>query len=129
MELYAREFDRDSIVSVRHDVEQLSERAGLSGFALYRFVVAVNEIVTNAVRHGGGRGRLRLWRDGQRLHCQVTDSGPGMADPKRAMAERPAPETVGGWGLWLARQGSEGLVVDTGTRGSAITLTHSLTSA
>jgi hypothetical protein len=35
----------------------------------------------DAIRHGGGAGRLRLWIDHSLLHLQISDQGPGFADP------------------------------------------------
>lgn len=36
-------------------------------------VLAVHELAANAVRHGGGAGRLRVWNIAGTLHCQVDD--------------------------------------------------------
>jgi anti-sigma regulatory factor (Ser/Thr protein kinase) len=127
--LIDREFDRSGIADVRREIERCSASAGLADPALYRFVVAVNEVVTNAVRHGGGRGRLRLWREDSNLVCRVTDAGPGMPAERMVAGPRPEPGTVGGWGLWLAREGSDELTVDAGPEGSAVTLVRSLDGA
>ena len=44
------------------------------------FVAA--EALTNAAKHGGGApARVRAHADGDRLVVEVTDSGPGGADP------------------------------------------------
>jgi anti-sigma regulatory factor (Ser/Thr protein kinase) len=116
------DFELATVAAVRREVERHSAGVGLSDPALYRFVVAVHEIVTNAVRHGGGRGRVRLWREGQRLLCRISDRGAGLPAERRAPGPRPEPGTTGGWGLWLARQGCDAMTVDTGTGGSVITL-------
>jgi anti-sigma regulatory factor (Ser/Thr protein kinase) len=129
IDLFSQDFDGESIVSVRHAVERHSARAGLAEPALYRFVVAVNEVVTNAVRHGGGSGRLRLWLEGRRLHCRVDDRGPGIPFARHFAGARPAPDTIGGWGLWLAHQGCEALTVNSGRHGSTVTLTHPIVAA
>jgi anti-sigma regulatory factor (Ser/Thr protein kinase) len=123
VDLLTRDFDFHTLVQVRHEVERCGVRAGLTDRELYLFVVAVNEVITNAVRHGGGKGRLSLWRDGHRLHCRVVDQGPGIP-PGSHGERRPAPDTIGGRGLWLARQSCESLTVDTGAHGSAVTLTQ-----
>lgn len=126
VELFVTDFDYHRIVSVRHEVERHSARAGLADLALYHFVVAVNEVVTNAVRHGGGTGRLRLWLAGRRLHCRVTDGGGGIPLERRRVDLRPEPGTDGGWGLWLARQGCEALTIDAGAHGSTVTLSRAI---
>src|SRR6476660_2868318 len=58
-----RSFRLESLVEIRHEVETYSRAAGLADIRLYKFVMAVNEIMTNAVHHGGGSGDLRLWHD------------------------------------------------------------------
>jgi anti-sigma regulatory factor (Ser/Thr protein kinase) len=123
VELLTREFDFHSLVRLRHEVENCAAAAGMDDRTRYLFIVAVNEVTTNAVRHGGGTGHMRLWREDHRLHCRVTDRGPGIP-LDRYGERRPAPDTLGGRGLWLARQGCETLTVDTGTGGSTVTLTQ-----
>ena len=122
-ELVARDFELDDLVEVRHRVERWCAGNGLADQALYWFVVAVNEITTNAVRHGGGRGALRLWRTDNHVHCQVTDHGPGIPADQDGLV-RPSPFQLGGRGLWLARQGCESVTLDAGAGGSTVTLTQ-----
>lgn len=91
------------------------------------FVVAVQEIVTNAVRHGGGSGKLRLWYD-RDLLCEITDHGGGF--PSTPDLDRTTPPTAtahGGRGLWLAQQATTELAIRSGTGGSAVRLKASLT--
>ena len=38
-------------------------------------VMAVNEVAANSLRHGGGQGELRAWRDSHSLVCEVSDQG------------------------------------------------------
>nr|BFE82333.1 hypothetical protein GCM10020093_049340 [Planobispora longispora] len=120
VDLLVRDFDLDTLVAVRHEVEHCAEQHGLTGLTLYRFVVAINEITTNAVRHGGGTGRLRLWRAGDRIYCEVTDRGPGLSV---SAGNRAAPvESANGRGLWLARRGVRRFTMRTGAGGTSITL-------
>ena len=128
IELLTVAFDLDSLVQVRHAIERTCAAAGLVDHALYWFVVAINEITTNAVRHGGGRGWLRLWRDNNRLRCRVTDQGSGIP-PDQHGDRRPSPYTLGGRGLWLARQGCENVILDGGPRGAVVTLVQSIAPA
>ena len=39
------------------------------------FVLAVDELAANSIRHGGGRGVLRLWPRTARMVCDVRDRG------------------------------------------------------
>ncbi|HEU5108430.1 MAG TPA: ATP-binding protein [Micromonosporaceae bacterium] len=124
--LLACVFGYADLATTRHALAQQAAAAGLAGQRLDDFVLAVNEILTNAVRHAGGSGRLRLWAVGARLLCEVTDSGrgipPGLADIE------PPPITLapGGRGLWIARQLCDELTVVTGTGGTSVRLAVSL---
>jgi anti-sigma regulatory factor (Ser/Thr protein kinase) len=119
--LLARDFDRTGLVPLRHEVTRIAEQHGLADPARYRFVVAVNEITTNAVRHGGGRGRIELWRHGDRLYCRVSDNGPGIPAAALRNRSRPPRDAVSGRGLWLARQGCD-LTTHSNGRGTTVTL-------
>ncbi len=62
-------------------------------------VLAVNELTSNSVRHGGGRGRLRMWKEEQTLLVEVHDRG-HISEPLIG-STRPTPEQPKGRGLWL----------------------------
>ncbi|MEH1056854.1 ATP-binding protein [Micromonospora sp. CPCC 206171] len=49
-----------AVTRLRHAVAAAAGAAGLAGSTLEDFVLAVHELVTNVVRHGGGTGQLRL---------------------------------------------------------------------
>jgi len=119
-DLLTRQFTLDGLVALRHDLERCAARHGLAGLELYRFVVAVNELTTNAVRHGGGSGHLALWRTGGRLHCRVSDRGTGL--PAGHRLQMPPPDAIGGRGLWLARHSVDRLTIDSDDRGTSITV-------
>lgn len=125
--LIARDFDRASLVSLRHEVGTCVAAGGLRDPDLYRFLIAINEITTNAVQHGGGGGRLELWRSDHHLSCRVSDQGPGMPDGNAQPVALPPANAVHGRGLWLARTGSTTFTIDSGTCGTTVTLTHVVT--
>ncbi|WP_346534333.1 ATP-binding protein [Micromonospora sp. DPT] len=75
------------------------------------FVLAVHELVTNVVRHGGGSGEVRLWQHSDLLTCQVSDNGPGLGEVDVAL---PSPGEVGHRGLWLAQQLTDAPVTQAG---------------
>jgi anti-sigma regulatory factor (Ser/Thr protein kinase) len=96
------DFDADSLASVR---ELVAERAGASGLGGNRadaLVLAVNEIATNSIRHGGGSGVLKVWEEGDFLICQVEDSG--RIEAPMVGRLQPVLDRPGGRGVWLANQ-------------------------
>lgn len=105
------------ITDLRHHVAGYCARAGLAGQRLDDFVLAVYELLTNAVRHGGGTGSLRLWRDGDALVCEVRDTGEGFAGPG---APRPSMSTPGGLGIRIAGQLTDSMYVDGGASGTTV---------
>ena len=120
------QFDRDAITGTRHGVLARAAGAGLAGLRLEAFVLAVNEIMTNAVRHGGGSGWIRLWRTAAGLACEISDAGPG-APPERFNGHRLPPTTAtGGRGLWLARHLCDTFDVESGGAGTTVRLTMTI---
>jgi anti-sigma regulatory factor (Ser/Thr protein kinase) len=77
-----------------------AQQAGLAQQAASSLVAAINEIATNSLQHGGGRGELRVWTDGAWLVCAVSDSGYLTAP----LAGKLPPAANDGAGLWLANQ-------------------------
>lgn len=63
--------------------------------------LAVHEIATNAIVHGGGWSRIQLSADDRAWYCDVVDGGPGLDDPEPGL-NRPGLRE-GGFGLWIAR--------------------------
>lgn len=125
--LIVQTFDRGQVTELRHVVASCAAASGIAGQRLDDFVLAVNELITNAVRHGGGRGRLRMWRGNHGVVCEVSDNGSGICAEQLASRERrPAPGTAGGWGLWLAGQLSDEMVLRTGPAGTTVRVSATL---
>jgi anti-sigma regulatory factor (Ser/Thr protein kinase) len=91
-----------SLDRVRRLVADHAAAAGLDGQRASEFVVAVNEAVTNTVRHADGIGVLRLWREGESVICDVVDHG-WIHDPLAGRLPVSTSETAGR-GLWLIHQ-------------------------
>ena len=64
--------------------------------------LVVHELASNSIRHGGGAGTLRIWREPDDLVVEVSDAGQ-LGD---ALAGRRRGEDTDedGRGLWLAHQ-------------------------
>jgi anti-sigma regulatory factor (Ser/Thr protein kinase) len=112
-------FDPRGLPALRSAVAAYAARLG-AGERLDDVVLIAHELSTNVVRHGGGTGRLRLWREDGSLLCRVSDTGPGLADVAHAGTRLPAPQKGGGRGLWIARTLSD-VRIDTGPHGTTVT--------
>jgi anti-sigma regulatory factor (Ser/Thr protein kinase) len=92
--------------TARHGVESL----GVSGELEERGRLVVTELVTNAIRHGGGSADVDVWWDDPALVLRVHDGGGGLDDPFATI--RPVREwTVGGAGLWICNVECDDLAV------------------
>jgi anti-sigma regulatory factor (Ser/Thr protein kinase) len=110
-------FDSDSLYALRAAVAAHGSQAGLSDGRTRDLVLAVHELAANAVRHGAGQGRLRLWAAADAVRCEVTDEGaPGEADAARWQAEP-------GHGLWLVRRIADSASVRSGASGTVAAVT------
>jgi anti-sigma regulatory factor (Ser/Thr protein kinase) len=114
-------FDEDGLYALRAAVAAHAAHLGASELVVDDLVVIANELASNAIRHGGGTGRLRLWRTGRSISCEVTDTGDGLADPDTAGHERPQVAAYGGRGLWVVRQMTDRIDIRTGPDGTAVT--------
>lgn len=121
-------FDTDSLYGLRAAVAAHAMAAGLAEGRTGDLVLVVHELAANAVAHGAGRGRLRIWDSGGALRCQVSDDGPaGSRDPARP--DGPADWDINfGHGLWLVRQISDQLRLRTGPGGTVVTVIFALPS-
>lgn len=95
-------FDRATLIGLRRHVRSEAVRLGIGGERADDFTLAVDEVATNSVVHGGGRGVLRLWMDRRTLICEVSDRG--QVPSALAGRRRPPPDQEGGRGLWMANQ-------------------------
>jgi len=132
-----QEFDSGTLYALRAAVQAHAGRAGLPGDRATEVVLAVHELAANAVAHGAGNGRLRIWDLAGALSCEVTDAGgPGAVRGPDAV---PGPDAVdGSWtvpdpwpaeeghGLWLVRQVADRLDLRSGPRGTRAVATFAL---
>jgi anti-sigma regulatory factor (Ser/Thr protein kinase) len=95
------EFTCEELRGLRRSVTAIAQD-GLPSARVADLVLAVNELASNSVYHGGGVGRLRMWRDGETLLCEVSDRG-RITEPLVGRI-RPTSEQWSGRGLWLVNQ-------------------------
>jgi anti-sigma regulatory factor (Ser/Thr protein kinase) len=95
-------FDINGLSALRMLVRQTAEQAGFTPRRVADVALAVDEVATNSIRHGGGTGVLRVWIDGNTLICDVRDAG-RLDDPLVGRC-RPDPGQIGRRGMWLVNQ-------------------------
>jgi anti-sigma regulatory factor (Ser/Thr protein kinase) len=91
---------------------------------LQDFLLAVDEMTSNALRHGGRPVDLRLWVASDRAVCTIGDRGTGWDDPFAGYGPAHGDDlSRGGMGLWLARQLCDHVDITTGPDGALVRLT------
>ncbi|MFJ9243477.1 anti-sigma factor RsbA family regulatory protein [Streptomyces sp. NPDC101776] len=111
-------FDAQELPKARYFAVQEAERLGLAGVRLQDLTLAVAELTTNSVLHGGGSGSLRIWAEDERIVCEVRDHG-RLTDP--LAGRRPPPrDQPGGRGLLLVHYVADLVRVHTAPNGTAI---------
>jgi anti-sigma regulatory factor (Ser/Thr protein kinase) len=81
-----------------------------------------NELVANVIRHGGGSGRLRLWRQTNSIYCQVDDQGLGVAEPEQAGTKPVPTHHRAGRGLWIVRRFTDECTITSEGHGTTVTV-------
>lgn len=136
-----RQFNADTLRFLREAVLAHATAAGMPESRATEVMLVAHELAANAVRHGGGTGRLSIHIAAGALYCQVTDLGPvrssshlpaASTDQRTASATTAQPEPwpyEPGHGLWLVRQAADGCTVVTGPHGSRVTVSFALPGA
>lgn len=92
-------FTVEDLRGVRSFVSAHASSALLDEEATEHLVLAINELATNSVHYGGGRGTLRIWRENDTLLCEVHDRG--RIEEPLVGCTPPSLDQHGGRGLWL----------------------------
>jgi anti-sigma regulatory factor (Ser/Thr protein kinase) len=116
-------FDHDLLYVLRSAVAAHAAALGADEDTTFRAVIIAGELAANAIRHGGGHGRLRLWANDGYLHCEVSDEGPGIPDAAGTGTRQPPPGALGGRGIWIVRQLADRVVISGGPGGATVTAT------
>jgi anti-sigma regulatory factor (Ser/Thr protein kinase) len=116
-------FDRTNLAAVRRMVAGHADTLGIDRRRACELALAAHEIATNSLRHGGGRGFLRVWSEPEAMICEIRDRG-HITDP---LVGRELPPTgdEGGRGVWLANQLCDLVQVRSSPAGTVIRL-HTL---
>jgi anti-sigma regulatory factor (Ser/Thr protein kinase) len=101
--LFEVRFGARDLAGLREAVRALADRLGLHGRGVADFVLVVDELAGNSIRHGGGRGRLALWSGDESAPgyaiCEVRDAGL-ITDPLAGRRRPRLGPEGGGAGLW-----------------------------
>ena len=117
-------FDGDSLYPLRAAVAAHGSQAGLPEGRTRDLVLAVHELAANAVRHGAGQGRLRLWTTPEGVRCEVTDGGAdGTGEESAEAADAALWHAEPGHGLWLVRRIADSASVRSGASGTVASVT------
>lgn len=111
-------FTRDDLANVRGWVCAAARSQDIGGPSLDNLLVAVSEIVSNAIRYAGGGGRVKIESVADGVLVEVRDDGPGLPDD--LPTDRPDPTALGGRGLWMARQLCPGMEIASCSRGVTV---------
>jgi serine/threonine-protein kinase RsbW len=104
---------------VRAFLRAAADRLGLPAFRADLLTVAVSELATNTLQHTTGGGRVRVWAEGGRLYCEVTDHG-----PLRALGRSmPAADAIRGRGLAIVERICDEVAISGGPDGTCVRLT------
>ena len=77
--------------------------------------LAISELATNSLQHGGGEGQLAIWQMDQQLVCEIRDAG-RMKDPAQVVSPEPLAEQ--GRGLWIVDQACDEVRRESGREGT-----------
>ncbi|MGI5404499.1 anti-sigma factor RsbA family regulatory protein [Streptomyces sp. CA-135486] len=115
---HAFTFDAERLPDARDFAVERAQHLGLAGKRLGDFALAVAELTTNSVVHGGGSGSLWVWGEGGQVLCEVRDSGQ-LTDPL-AGRRPPLRDQLGGRGLLMVNYLTDLVRVHTSPEGTAI---------
>ena len=90
------------------------------------YLLAVDEMTSNAIRHGRRPVGLRLWSAPGRLVCTIRDAGAGPTNAFAGYGPAHGDDlSHGGMGLWLARQLCDHVAVRRDQHGVSVRLSTS----
>ena len=128
-------FDTGTLQTARARVRACVSHAGFPEGQAEEVVLAVHELAANAVCHGGGAGRLRVWNLAGALYCQVDDgdllaSAMQRADHDGLAVTKPkgSPDQASlnslpsepGHGLWVVQQLADQMQSLSGPGGTSV---------
>lgn len=107
---------------VRQSLGDLARGARVETQAIDAVVLAVSEVLGNAIMHGSKPVVVRAWASRGRVLVAVHDSGTGPADPFVGVVPIEPGARTGGLGLWIAHQLCPEIALSTDADGFTVRL-------
>lgn len=117
-------FEAEHLGAVRRVARHRAAEAGLAQVRVHDLLLAVNEAATNTMKHGPGRGVLRVWQEPGSLVCEVRDRG--RIDDPLVDRRLPCDDAEGGWGFLLVNQLCDLVELRSGAGGTTLRMHMSL---
>lgn len=111
-------FTSARLETMRWFVAQTAAETSLEPSRTEDLVLAVNELATNSLLHGGGSGMLRIWTQKDALLCDVHDSG-HITEPLVGRS-LPPPTQPSGRGLWVVNHLCDLVQIRSTDRGTVV---------
>lgn len=112
-------FTGEELAYLRAFVSAWTRGLGLGGGRACELTLAVHELASNSVRHGGGGGgTLHAWQENGAVVCEVRDAG-RITEPL-AGRRMPDARALSGRGLWLVNHFCDLVQIRTSPDGSAV---------
>ena len=107
---------------LRQEAAAHAVAAGLGQARARDAMLAVHELASNTIRHGAGRGRLRMRVQGGAVCCQVQDAGREPRGQAGAGKDAAGWPSAHGHGLRLVRLLADEMRVTSGPGGTCVTV-------
>jgi anti-sigma regulatory factor (Ser/Thr protein kinase) len=112
------------LAELRRRISGWAGEQALAVEGIEELVLAIDELATNSIRHGGGAGTLRYWREADMLLCEVQDSG--RIEAPLLGRSSPGLQAHSGRGVWIVNQLCDLVQIRSGPAGSIVRVQKSL---
>jgi anti-sigma regulatory factor (Ser/Thr protein kinase) len=113
-------FTDGDLAGLRSIVRRLGDQAHLDTDVVDDLTLAAHELACNSIRHGGGRGVIRAWRDPAELVIELADAG---RIHNMLVGREPAGRLAeSGRGVWMANQLCDLVQVRSSDHGTTVRL-------
>jgi anti-sigma regulatory factor (Ser/Thr protein kinase) len=106
--------NESALILLRSKLSAIAQRLGIPDWKKENMLLVASELVTNNVKHAGGRGLIQVWQQpGPVLDILALDFGPGIADLDQAEEDGFSTANTLGKGLGSIRRLSDELLIYT----------------